>query len=245
MAAPSRAIEGALEAIERVAEATTIDALVTAIAQPLSRLGVTHFAYGQATDAAGARAPAVAFGRGHEAWRAHYAHAELVRTDPSFPRALRSSDPFSWQALHRLVANDRDAARVFEEARAFGLPDGFVTPIHHLNGSSAAVVMIADATLDWSASERAMAHMLAIYFASCGRALLTATALPARPVLTQRQRECLQWVRAAKTDWEIGAILGLSEHTVTEHLEAARKRLGVRTRAQAVIEAISRGLISI
>jgi LuxR family transcriptional regulator, quorum-sensing system regulator BjaR1 len=238
-------IDETLDCVERVGEAATVDALVSTVAPAFAALGVTNFAYGQATDAAGARSPAVRFGRSHVGWRTHYEHAGLVRTDPSFSRALQSCDPFHWRALHQQVAGDRDAARVFEEARAFGLPDGFVAPIHHLNGSSAAVVLIADAVLDWSERERAVAHVLSIYFAARGRALVTPAVNAKRPLLTMRQKECLQWVRAGKTDWEIGAILGLSEHTVIEHLEAARRRLGVRTRAQAVIEAISRGVIAV
>lgn len=239
------AIDAALAAIESAGAATSLDALIATMAKPFADLGVTHFAYGQATGADGARAPMIAFGRGHLTWRAHYQAANLVSCDPSFPRALQSADPFTWRALHRRVARDRDAARVFLEADAFGLPDGLVVPIHHLNGSSAAVVLIADTVLDWSPRESAVAHMLAIYFAAHGRNLAAPTPAAPKLLLTPRQRECLQWVRAGKTDWEIGVILGLSEYTVIEHLEGARKRLGVRTRAQAVIEAISRGQISV
>ena len=64
-------------------------------------------------------------------------------------------------------------------------------------------------------------------------------------MLTTRQIECLAWVREGKSSADIGVILGLSRHTVDEHLTAACDRLGVRTRTQAVAEAIERGLLSV
>jgi DNA-binding CsgD family transcriptional regulator len=62
-------------------------------------------------------------------------------------------------------------------------------------------------------------------------------------MLTARQLECLVWVREGKSSTDIGAILGLSPHTVDEHIAGACERLGVRTRTQAVAEAMTRGLL--
>ena len=66
----------------------------------------------------------------------------------------------------------------------------------------------------------------------------------ARPVLTRRQRECLAWVEQGKSSADIGTILGLSPETVNEHVGEACRRLGVRTRVQAVVAARARGLFS-
>ena len=60
--------------------------------------------------------------------------------------------------------------------------------------------------------------------------------------LTRRQRECLAWVEQGKSSTDIGAILGLSPETVNEHVGEACRRLGVRTRVQAVVAARARGL---
>jgi DNA-binding CsgD family transcriptional regulator len=56
--------------------------------------------------------------------------------------------------------------------------------------------------------------------------------------LTPRERECLQWVAAGKTDWEISQILSISEQTVHGYVQNALAKLGARTRAQAVALAI-------
>ena len=63
------------------------------------------------------------------------------------------------------------------------------------------------------------------------------TYLPCDEQLTSRQRECLHWVGAGKSDWEIGEILGISETTVHTHVENAKRLYKVPTRIQAVVEA--------
>lgn len=55
--------------------------------------------------------------------------------------------------------------------------------------------------------------------------------------LTPRQIECLEWVSRGKSDWEIAQLIQLSPHTVHRHIEAAKKRLNVATRVQAVLSA--------
>jgi DNA-binding CsgD family transcriptional regulator/transcriptional regulator with XRE-family HTH domain len=63
------------------------------------------------------------------------------------------------------------------------------------------------------------------------------------PVLTDRQRQCLQWVQAGKSSSVIGQLLGLSPRTVDDHLSDACRRLGVQTRVQAVCAAVSLNLL--
>ena len=51
--------------------------------------------------------------------------------------------------------------------------------------------------------------------------------------LTDREREILGWLRQAKSNGEISAILGISHHTVRHHLENIYCKLGVETRLAA------------
>jgi DNA-binding CsgD family transcriptional regulator len=55
----------------------------------------------------------------------------------------------------------------------------------------------------------------------------------------------LSWAAEGKSDWEIGAIIGISENTVHRHIEKAKSILGVRTRMQAVIAAWRRRWLNI
>jgi LuxR family quorum-sensing system transcriptional regulator CciR len=61
--------------------------------------------------------------------------------------------------------------------------------------------------------------------------------------LTDRQRECLTRIARGETSAMIASALGLSIRTVDHYVGDACKRLGVRSRAQAVARAISLNLI--
>jgi DNA-binding CsgD family transcriptional regulator len=46
-----------------------------------------------------------------------------------------------------------------------------------------------------------------------------------------------------KTSWAVGAIIGLSEHGVNHHLRSIFRKLDVATKQQAVVKALSLGVI--
>ena len=48
--------------------------------------------------------------------------------------------------------------------------------------------------------------------------------------LSKRERECLEWASAGKSDREIGEILSLSEKTVSTYMQRAKRHFGVATR---------------
>ncbi len=62
--------------------------------------------------------------------------------------------------------------------------------------------------------------------------------------LTPRERECLQWSAQGKSSWEIGMILGISEHGAGFHLKNAMAKLDTSSRIAAVVKAIRMGLIA-
>ncbi len=64
-----------------------------------------------------------------------------------------------------------------------------------------------------------------------------------RPQLSPREVECLKWVAAGKTNWEIAAILGVSRRTVVFHLQNVSRKLDTSNRQHSVSKAISAGLI--
>jgi transcriptional regulator EpsA len=61
--------------------------------------------------------------------------------------------------------------------------------------------------------------------------------------ISRREQEILQWVSEGKTNSEIAQILSLSPFTVKNHVQHIRGKLGVRTRGQAVVRAISIGAL--
>lgn len=62
--------------------------------------------------------------------------------------------------------------------------------------------------------------------------------------LTQREIEVLNWTKEGKSAWAVGQILSMSEATVQTHLRNIRRKMGVSSKHQAILRAISLGLIS-
>ena len=56
-------------------------------------------------------------------------------------------------------------------------------------------------------------------------------------VLTPRELEILACVAEGKTNKEIAARLGISEHTVRSYVSAILAKLGARSRTQALVRA--------
>ena len=61
--------------------------------------------------------------------------------------------------------------------------------------------------------------------------------------LSSREIDTLTWSARGKTSDEIAQILGLTKRTVDFHLDSARAKLGVATRTQAVVKAVTGRLI--
>jgi DNA-binding CsgD family transcriptional regulator len=155
---------------------------------------------------------------------------------------LGTKDPYSWGDVMRRRPVDEHQMRIKAEAGDFGLADGLFTPVRWVDGSYAAVVLAGPAPDLEDSFVRTSAGILSGFYAAEARRLAP-TSPGATPLLSHRQRECLAWVRQGKSSATISTILGLSVQTVDEHLAAACRKLGVRTRVQAAVEASLAGLI--
>ncbi len=66
-----------------------------------------------------------------------------------------------------------------------------------------------------------------------------------KKILTTREKEVFSLLVQNKTTKEIGNILGISEKTVRNHISNVMQKLGVKGRAQAVVELIKMGNITL
>jgi LuxR family quorum sensing-dependent transcriptional regulator len=117
---------------------------------------------------------------------------------------------------------------------------GFGVPIHGLNGYQAGV-SFAGCEVEDVKEANAAVQMIGIY--AFNRLANLKFAAKTDKVLTEREREVLNWIAAGKTAWDTGGILSIAEDTVNKHITSAMRKLNVHTRAQAVAESIRRGEI--
>ena len=64
-------------------------------------------------------------------------------------------------------------------------------------------------------------------------------------ILTKREKEVFKMLVTNKTTKEIAETLNISEKTVRNHISNAMQKLGVKGRAQAVVELLRMNIISL
>lgn len=180
-----------------------------------------------------------------DSWSARYRTANYIRRDPSVRALAHTRVPYTWSEALMFENYGRTERNIVFEAADHGLHSGFVVPI--VSGrTGSAVVSLAGEENALSKRERAELHFAAMYAHARIRELAPADGpKDMSPQLSQRERECLEWVAAGKSDWEIGEILSISERTAGSHIERAKAKMGVATRMQAVVCALQCGEISI
>jgi LuxR family quorum sensing-dependent transcriptional regulator len=172
-------------------------------------------------------------------WSERYFSSGYLFVDPTIRRVVSNTRPFLWSDLKPVYEDDPAAARVMNEACDFRLNSGFTVPLVTLEGEAAGF-SFAGERFEASPDQRGVLQLLATY--AIGRAL--ALDDPPAVALTKREYEVLQWAAEGKSEWEIGTILGISEHTADKIFRLARAKLGASNRTHAVAKAIRFGLIS-
>jgi DNA-binding CsgD family transcriptional regulator len=158
--------------------------------------------------------------------------------------ACKQTAPFSWLDILQQQTLPAAEREVWDTAREFGWTNGFVVPIHGPHGYLAVASMGSrERDLDLGLERRAQLHMMAVLAHERCRALRHTLPTDVHDILGARELECLRWVAAGKTDWEIGVILNLSASTVRFHVDRARIKLDARTRPQAVAQVMLLGLL--
>lgn len=163
--------------------------------------------------------------------------------DSLIPRhMLVTNAPYSWSDVTRLGKVDLTTKKILNDAHEFGYDDGMYCPSRSPDGSYDAVVLCGSRVDLLDPYVRTAADILSTYYAMEVRRFLRNKDAH-RPLLSARQRECLAWVRLGKSSSDISDILGISAYCVNEYIAAACRKLNVRTRVQAVVEALNQGMI--
>lgn len=175
-------------------------------------------------------------------WVELYARRNFVAADYVVAEARRRIAPFTWLEAKAERALSRAEQDIWDTAAEWGWTDGFSVPIHGPGGYFGLVTM-AGTQHPMPAALRGQLHQLAFLTHERCRALTgLAPVSDPQAVLTHRELECIRWVAAGKTDADIAGLLGVSQTTVRSHIDQARRKLGARTRAQAITRLVLSGL---
>lgn len=238
--------------VERCERAAPAAELNSAFQHALEHMGFRYFACCSHVNPRNPPPQAFVLHNYPTAWVSSYADRGLHECDPVFFRAERDTLPFHWDAPGFRITLTAPQRRILQEGASVGIVHGYTVPIH-LSWTTGAVrascSVVPDSKSIDAVAYRALQIMAMYLYASVGyrndlQAAKDATVRVA-PVLSARERQCLGLAADGKTDWEISQLLNISEHTVHKHIEAAKRRVGVSTRVQAIVWAAQRREISV
>ena len=236
-----RNLERTLEFVRSVENAKTPAEVCASLLTTVSQFGLRHILAGTIPTPGSNRAQQEAHVLLHdwplEWWDRYFSHGYLF-VDPAIKHVLNDTRPFLWSDLDPLCRDDPAASRVMHEASEFRLKKGFTVSLMTLDRTVAGF-SFAGERLELAPEHQGMLQILATF--ALGRTLIVDEAPPAP--LTVREQDVLRWVAEGKTDWEIGMILNISEHTADKMLRLVREKLGASTRAHAVARALRLGII--
>jgi DNA-binding CsgD family transcriptional regulator len=174
-------------------------------------------------------------------WMRAFSELDFYYIDPVFHYANRSLTPFFWDAAEFRAELTAPQLEIMEEARRFGIEHGYTVPIHAPRapgGYRASCSVVPDSAGVVADSYLAVQLMSCYMYSALSREAEAAPGSSVPRALTRRERQCLQLAAQGKSDWVAGRILGISERTVHNHIEHAKRRLGVATRVQAIVQAL-------
>lgn len=233
--------------LEQVRAAPTTAALRSLLEDITPVLGFRHFALIHHADLRRPSPDLIHLDNYPAVWSEQFIRNQVYLQDPVIRASLTTNAGFAWSEVPQMIRLTRTQERILEGAAKEGLGCGFTIPgcvPGERTGSCSFATMPGQPL---PRHTLLVAGLVGAFAFQAGRRLTGATAAsgPSVPQLSPRQRECIILVGQGKSDWEIGRILGLSEETVTQYLNTARRRYGVARRMQLVIAAVYDGQIAL
>lgn len=178
-----------------------------------------------------------------ESWVEDYTAAGLYRHDPVRRLAGLRPGSFLWCDLADRLSLSREEVDVLARAQAAGLGEGFTVSLYASGDRQASCSFVT--ALGDPLPETALPAAEIFARHAFERLFDILHPLPLdMPRLSPRQLECVILMAQGKTDAEIAIILGISEVTVKDYINDARRRFGVTKRPQLAAAAASLGLVS-
>ena len=234
--------------IEQCQAGVPVDALAQAFQRCTEALGFRHFACCSHVDPLKPPRRAVMLHSYPKEWAQLFSELELFEIDPVFLHASRSLVPFFWDTQAFKEELSPPQQEMFHEARRYGLTRGYTVPIHSVDAPRdfrASCSVVPDSESLEAAAYLAVQLMAFYLYDSASRNAQDKDPPPIQQPLSPRERQCLELAAQGKSDWVSSRILGLSERTVHNHVENAKRRLQVATRMQAVMHALAGQQISL
>lgn len=227
--------------VERTAGRVPSPVLAAAFQHALERLGFRYFACCSHVDPLRPPRGAVILHNYPGGWAREFCERKLHEIDPVLLHAERMLLPFSWDAPLFQARISPPQREILAQASGVGLVRGYTIPIHlpWIRDALRASCSVVPDTGPIDSRNYLVIQFMAMHLYDAASSE-TERHPPASPenMLSKRERQCLELAAQGKSNWTMGQILHISEHTVHRHIESAKRRLGVATRVQAILRAL-------
>ena len=230
--------------VAAAAAARTLGDLEALMADAAARLGFDHYALMHHVPLRDAKRPILRLTNYPQEWQERFISRAYVSDDPIFLVCQSRALSFVWSDVPQILTLTERQAAILAEATAHGILNGVSVPIHIPGEISGSCTLAATRSDAFARETLPIAHYVGCFAFEAGRRLLQARSNVV-VALTQRQLDCLSLIARGKSDWETAQILGISETTVHQHVEAAKARYGVSTRIQLVVRALLDNTLSV
>lgn len=217
--------------------------ITRSVAKVGSRFGLNTFILVGLPDQAQHLCESILLDTWPHAWLSRYLEADHLHHDPCALHCRESTQPFTWTEIAPKLLKERRALQVMNEAGEHGFRAGLCIPLHTIDGFRG--LSFAGGHVELPPGSRRMLTTLAVYACAAAERVGRKDDQPPVGRLTSREREVLRWIAVGKTVDEVGDILHVSSHTVTEHLRKVRTKLEATNTVHALVKALQSGQLKI
>ncbi|CAI2338711.1 transcriptional regulator [Vibrio parahaemolyticus] len=230
------------DAICQIMHCQTVDELIDTALKLSSQLEFENFAFGAQSLTLNEGMKFQLVNTYPDEWNDIYRNEGFFQVDPVVRHGELSSSPFVWTSVKK------GSKKLWESAQVFGIDVGWSKSSFHPNGSSS-LVSFSRSKTELTPVELKHSTPYLLWIASLVEQKFLVLGANLSPqhidtILTLREKEVLKWSSMGKTAFEISLILGVTERTVTFHVNNAIRKLQTTNKIGAVTKAISLGLFS-
>ena len=224
------------------------DELAALVDAQVRDLGFDYFSLLQVDVTPGGTRSRIKLSSYPQVWIERVTERRYFSEDPVYLASCRTAVGFRVDRVGDLIELTPRHRLILAEARRAGVGEGFAVPAHVPGEANGIASFMVRTGRSLPGARLPAAQLVGSFAYEAARRLRAAREGPAAVAparLTARQVECVLLVARGKTDWEIARILGITEDTVTEHLDEARRRCDVSRRTQLVVRALFDGHFTI
>jgi len=177
-------------------------------------------------------------------WVRHYMEKNFAPRDAVVQEHFSSFRPFCWEDAY---ARREQSSDILSAAHDLKISAGYTYGMQMVAGapSGSLFSLCNDRMPNEKRIHCIIKHITPHFHQAFLRVLKIWGATHSAPILSEREKEVLEWLKCGKSSWDISTILEISERTVNFHIYNMMSKLGATNRTQIVAIAAHLRLINL